>query len=260
MRRTLAATGFGLLFVGACAPQGELGDLPPLNFSRDSQANVESEGGSSAKARRLHHPKKPARNPRSGCEKPNPEAPSPEAPNPEAPNPEAPNPEAPNPEESCLFGDSYRTLRDSAAFARLTHEIIDESRLADLADSQALQLVRAVQVAYEDVADLTGALASVDQGEVNRLVLVEVEGTRSFVVYEYGAGDNSYGAAFEAEGTEPVVEVQDGDLLACSILGEPRGARLGSACGGGFGDNCDSGLVCLDFDEDEGAGVCAEGP
>jgi hypothetical protein len=167
-------------------------------------------------------------------------------------------PPAPEPVASCLFGDTYRELRDSAAFELIAREVLDETLAPDLTVAQAAQLLAAVQVAYEDALDVTSAFASVDQGEVNRLVLAAVDGERTFIAYEYGAGDNSYGAVFEGESAQKVAEIHDGDVLACTVEGTPRGARTGSDCGGGWGDNCDEGLVCVDFDEDSGAGRCAQ--
>jgi hypothetical protein len=165
-------------------------------------------------------------------------------------------PPGPPPAEACLFGDTFRTLRDSAAFALVLREVIDANSASALPEEQAAQLLSAVRVAYEDAADLPAALASVDQGEVNRLVLAELAGPRSFVVYEYGAGDNSYGAVFEGDSAVRAAEIHDGDLLACTVVGTPRGARAGADCGGAWGNTCDSGLVCADFDEERGAGRC----
>ena len=257
MRRTLvAAANFALFFAAACAPEVEsrepnsvVGDFP-VDLSTDSQASAEAgPEGRGEKARSVRNAKKKPRKPRRGAIK---------MPKPEAPSPEAPSPEAPSPDESCLFGDSYRTLRDSAAFTLAdAREIIDETRTAELSESQAIQLVRRGAGGHEEEpTDLTSAIAAVDQGEINRLVLAEIEGTRSFVVYEYGAGDNSYGGAFEGEGTE--LGRDSGRRLAG--LQHLDQAHAGSACGGGWGDNCDSGLICTDFDGDEGAGVCAAGP
>ena len=242
--------GLGILALSACA--GE--DASEAGFAAQltrEQPRAEPEGGPSARA---HSPAKPHGHGRKKPLRPN--RPRPQAPEPEPePGPE-PEPD-PEPELGCLFGETYREFRSSAGFELSVHEIIDASHIATLPEATAAQLLCAVQVAYAAASDVTSALDSVDEGLVNRSVLRELDGARTFVLYEYGAGDNSYGAAFEGDGLSPVVEIQDGDLFACQVLGQARGAREGSACGGGYGDNCDSGLRCIDFDEDEGRGVCA---
>jgi hypothetical protein len=157
----------------------------------------------------------------------------------------------------CLFGTTFRELRDSASFAAPTHERLTAARAGKLTASEAAQVLAAVRVAYEDAADLDAAFASVDEGEVNRYTLRELHGSRTFVAYEYGAGDNSYGAAFLAPSASAAVEIHDGDLYECTIFGVPRGARVGADCGGSWGMTCDFGLRCVDFDPERGAGVCA---
>lgn len=233
MRILIAILGCWTFGLSGCSSSEEVGDFPPETaLTGEALAMKHRDVPGRAQGARGHRYKKHA-----ACPKP----------------PVAPAPSS----ASCLFGETYREFRDSAAFEILAREIIDETRLQDLPAAQAAQLLTAVQVAYEDVVEPASALASVDQAEINRIVLREVEGSRTFVIYEYGAGDNSYGAAFEADEPERVVEIQDGDLLACTVEGQARGARVGAACGGGYGENCDLGLTCIDFDEDEGAGVCA---
>ncbi|MBC7172301.1 MAG: hypothetical protein H5U40_07750 [Polyangiaceae bacterium] len=146
-------------------------------------------------------------------------------------------------------------MRDSAAFELVSHERIVPGTLLTAAESE--QLLAAVRVAYAEASDLDSALDSVDQSEVNQLVLRELDSGRDFVAYEYGAGDNSYGAVFAGDAPAIVAEIHDGDLYECTVYGTPRGAREGSQCGDGWGATCDDGLVCVDYDEELGAGHCA---
>lgn len=80
------------------------------------------------------------------------------------------------------------------------------------------QLLVAVQVAYEDAADLAAALDAVDQGLVNQLRFTPQAGGPELVSYEYGAGDNSYGGVFAEGSSELVVRINDGDLIGCTLL------------------------------------------
>jgi hypothetical protein len=121
----------------------------------------------------------------------------------------------------------------------------------------AAQLLSAVQVTYTQAHDVASALSAVDQGEVNRTLLKELATGRLFVAYEYGAGDNSYGAVFEGASTERAVEIHDGDLYECKVFGKPRGAREGAECSADWGVLCDEGLLCVDTGDAFGAGSCA---
>jgi hypothetical protein len=106
--------------------------------------------------------------------------------------------------------------------------IRSEGELAD--DVERAQLVLAVQQSsHSDVRTPSEALARVDQREVRRLELHERAGVGAFTVFEYGVGDNSYGAVF-ARGALPVLaSIHDGDLLDCvavtSVGAHPASAR-----------------------------------
>lgn len=117
---------------------------------------------------------------------------------------------------SCLFGDSFRELYQNEAFELTPDEwITDEAQLGT--ELERAQLVAAVQQSsHSDVTTVAEALARVDEHEVRRVWFKERTSGRAFVVYEYGAGDNSYGAYF-VRGELPVVaQIHDGDLLACT--------------------------------------------
>lgn len=58
----------------------------------------------------------------------------------------------------------------------------------------------------------------------------ELASERWFVVYEYGAGDNSYGAFFEQQGTTVLASIHDGDLLICVKRHRRSGTRSLADC------------------------------
>ncbi|MFT3921279.1 MAG: hypothetical protein QM778_01965 [Myxococcales bacterium] len=118
----------------------------------------------------------------------------------------------------CRFGETYGDLKINPAFELQSARVVDAGNAEQLTSLEQSQLVTAVQVAYEDVVDLSSALASVDQSEVNHLRFAEPSTGLTFVAYEYGAGDNSYGGVFEADSVELAARINDGDLLACSTL------------------------------------------
>jgi hypothetical protein len=95
---------------------------------------------------------------------------------------------------------------------------ITQSNLDNLSEAYKDMLVRAVhESSWTDVMTATDALAAVDQEEMNVTWFAEPAGRRTFVAFEYGAGDNSYGAFFEKRSGERAAAIHDGDLYECSV-------------------------------------------
>jgi hypothetical protein len=119
--------------------------------------------------------------------------------------------------EACLFGDVFSDIRSNSALLITSESWI---RAADaLTELDAQQLLLAVQQSsHSDVTTPVEALERVDQREVRRMDFYELASERWFVVYEYGVGDNSYGAFFEQQGTTVLASIHDGDLLNCSAF------------------------------------------
>jgi len=116
----------------------------------------------------------------------------------------------------CLFGEVFSDLRTSKALT------LDRERwIRDVAGLDALtaeQLVLAVQQSsHTDVVTPDEALARVDQQEIRVIEFRELARERAFVVYEYGVGDNSYGAYFASDSSEVLAAIHDGDILSCSV-------------------------------------------
>jgi hypothetical protein len=123
--------------------------------------------------------------------------------------------------ESCLFGEQFADLRSGENIVVESERWIHEdSELAS--DLERAQLVLSVQQSsHSDVQTVSEAIARVDQQEVRRMSLAERAGSRAFVVFEYGVGDNSYGAIFPVGETRVAASIHDGDLLACSEYSGP---------------------------------------
>jgi hypothetical protein len=118
----------------------------------------------------------------------------------------------------CALGTTYHELRENPAYTLRSSQVISLANVAELSAEEQAQLLAAVQVAYEEAADLETALASVDQGEVNQLWFVPRAGGPEIVAYEYGAGDNSYGGIFVHGSVELEARINDGDLIDCRLL------------------------------------------
>jgi hypothetical protein len=120
---------------------------------------------------------------------------------------------------ACLFGSSFYELYHGGSPGL---EIAGEEQITSIEELYEplwqKQLVLAVQQSsHSDVTTPEAALSRVDQQTVRRLWLFDREAARAFTVYEYGAGDNSYGAVFEHCTTTIVAKIHDGDFLECSV-------------------------------------------
>jgi hypothetical protein len=123
----------------------------------------------------------------------------------------------PAPGTGCLFGEQFADIRSNPQLELSPDEwITSADQLADAVEEQ--QLVLAVQQSsHTDVMTPEEALERVDQNEVRRIWIRHATSDRAFVAYEYGAGDNSYGAFFEQQSLEVAASIHDGDLLDCAV-------------------------------------------
>jgi hypothetical protein len=125
------------------------------------------------------------------------------------------------PSDVCLFGSVYQDLFDNPALEVIPRIKITAANLADFSAENQDRLVRAVkESSHDDVTTPEEALSRVDQEEVNFVVLLDTAGQRKFVAFEYGAGDNSYGAIFDDTTDAMVSSIHDGDLYDCTVTGE----------------------------------------
>jgi hypothetical protein len=120
------------------------------------------------------------------------------------------------PAQPCLFGDTFYALHSEGLLAVLDeHWIRTASELASELEGQQL-LIAVQQSSHTDVMTVAEALAAVDQNEVRRMRLRDTPSGREYDVFEYGAGDNSYGAIFRADSLLKAATIHDGDLMACT--------------------------------------------
>jgi hypothetical protein len=120
-------------------------------------------------------------------------------------------------EARCLFGD---TFAERDALSRL--ELVDELRLhaeSELGSDPAApkQVIAALHTSsHTDVATVADAFAAADAGELRRVRFVERAGGARYVAWEYGAGDNSYGAFFAEGASRVLAAIHDGDVVDCA--------------------------------------------
>jgi len=139
---------------------------------------------------------------------------------------------------TCVFGARYRDAfgTDVPLVVRWQRELRAGAVLEDLEASQIVRAVR--ETAYSDVTSVAEAFAAVDEGVVNQAALWDASNRREYVVYEVGAGDNSFGAFFAAGSVEPAARIVDGDISGCSATWGDERRSCSDA------EPCASGLRC----------------
>jgi hypothetical protein len=122
---------------------------------------------------------------------------------------------------SCLFGQTYGEIFENDALTIINQRKVYPADLPSLNDQERQWLVEAVkQSSHTDVVTPEDAISRVDQEEMNIVYMVEPLAQRGFVAFEYGAGDNSYGAIFSRISAAMVTNIHDGDLERCIVKEE----------------------------------------
>jgi hypothetical protein len=118
--------------------------------------------------------------------------------------------------QTCLLGQSWGDLKDSTAFVKTSERVVTQaSQLTGVAATQALA---AIKIAYEDSSDLANGLSNIDQSQLNVITLRHTATGTVVDAFEYGAGDNSYGAVFRGGTVQVAAEIKDLDFYGCSIF------------------------------------------
>jgi hypothetical protein len=122
---------------------------------------------------------------------------------------------------SCVFGQTYGEIADNPALQIINSSVITPANLPMLNEQERQWLVDAVkQSSHTDVTTAEEALGRVDQQEMNVVYIAEPAAQRQFIAFEYGAGDNSYGAIFSRTDGSMVTNIHDGDLERCVVKAE----------------------------------------
>lgn len=122
---------------------------------------------------------------------------------------------------ACLFGDVYHDIAENPDLTIHSTSKLTLETLPSLGAADRDRFIRAVELTTEqDVETPEQGLALLDQEESNVIRFSEPAGRRSFVAFEFGLGDNSYGAIFEAVSSALVTKIHDGDLEQCTVQRE----------------------------------------
>ncbi|HUS64764.1 MAG TPA: proprotein convertase P-domain-containing protein [Kofleriaceae bacterium] len=152
-------------------------------------------------------------------------------------------------EGPCVFGESYHEARNGTNL-----QVLEEKVVTSAADLDALERDQVVLAAHasthDDVTTAEQAMDAFDQGEVNIVELWDTTARLSFTVYEYGAGDNSYGRIFVRGTTETAALIGDGEIRECVAPQGPEGRDCA------VDGDCAAGLACVGIAE--GHGLCRD--
>lgn len=119
------------------------------------------------------------------------------------------------PVSTCVFGQTFSEI-DRQRFAFGSETTLTSA--AGLDETARAQIVRAMHASsHTDVTTAEEAFMRADSGEINRIELRDGFAVRRYVTWEYGAGDNSYGAIFDERELEPAAEIHDGDISECNL-------------------------------------------
>jgi hypothetical protein len=152
----------------------------------------------------------------------------------------------------CVFGDRYRDLwgAESPLVVVSGRTLVAGDALTALEEAQIVEAVH--RTSHDDVQTASEAFAVVDDNEVHQHVLWDASNRRAFVVYEVGAGDNSFGAYFAEGSAEVVAEINDGDIGACGVTWGPERRRCDAQA------PCAEGLRCVGEPAEGGQGRCLD--
>ncbi len=149
------------------------------------------------------------------------------------------------PEYSCVFGLRYRDIFENSKFlfAERSQLVLADAEALP-ADEQARILFAIGEAAFDANLGLQEAFEFADDNEVNKSEFWDGSNDLPFVAYEFGAGDNSFGAIFHADTGVLAARIIDGDLydgtsaanLGCEIEAGPGWAACSenADCGGGL--------------------------
>lgn len=117
---------------------------------------------------------------------------------------------------ACVFGDRYRDLFGGAEAIVVLGQrtLTDPTAVTSL---EGKQIIAAVGATAHEPTTVAEAFDVVDGNEVNQVQVWDASNRKAYTVYEVGAGDNSFGMAFDFGTTNAVARNNDGDWYDCAV-------------------------------------------
>ncbi len=155
------------------------------------------------------------------------------------------------PTTPCLLGDTYGELLANPGFSPLrSARLTAPDSLSPIEREQVIAALH--ESSHTDVTTVAEAFARADGGEINLTELQHQNTGTMLIAFEYGAGDNSYGAVFYLGTLDRAAAIHDGDLASCTMRAVPGGVQQGELCASRTA--CATGLSCQGLTG--GRGVC----
>ncbi|CAN5421645.1 hypothetical protein BH11MYX1_BH11MYX1_00220 [soil metagenome] len=114
---------------------------------------------------------------------------------------------------TCALHQNTGEFKADTAWVELSTKTVTQA--SQLAGYQATNALAAIKVAYTDSTSLANGLTMIDQGEL--AVTTYMKGANTVELYDYGAGDNQYGAFYVAGTTTLAAEIHDTDFYRCAL-------------------------------------------
>ncbi len=119
------------------------------------------------------------------------------------------------PAQTCALGPDWSSTRNDGAFTIKGSRTVTTA--SELTGVDAANALAAIRVAHADATSLADGLPRLDQGELNVIDLIHTATDTRVTAYEYGAGDNSYGAIFKTGTTTQVASIVDLTYYDCAF-------------------------------------------
>lgn len=121
------------------------------------------------------------------------------------------------PAQTCLLGSTYGEMRANPGYSVLaTRVVTDADTLAGVEEDQALLAFREAYGNY--VTSNADGLSLADDNRLNIITYLRNGTGARFYAFEFGAGDNSYGAVFYGDSTSLAAAINDGDFYGCTFF------------------------------------------
>lgn len=121
-------------------------------------------------------------------------------------------------EFTCAFGHTFGDLleRDNVVIVEDERMLHAEAVQVLNAAEQAQVIIAVHQSSHTDVVTFSQAFAAMDEGELRVVRVLESASGRAYQAFEYGAGDNSFGAIFDTQTGALAARIIDGDIYDSS--------------------------------------------
>jgi hypothetical protein len=117
--------------------------------------------------------------------------------------------------QACLLGPTWVDTKNGGAFVIVSSNVVTAA--SQLTGNDATDALAAIRVAYTESTSLADGLTRIDGHTLNVIDLRHTATNTVVRAFEYGAGDNSYGALYRAGTTEKFASIVDLTYYDCTF-------------------------------------------